>query len=465
MKREEKVAIVRILTDLIKADAIIDAGEMNQYAELKNKYNISKEEEIESIKVTLAEALKIISESDLDLKRGLYSDCVEMTVSDGFCARSEALLIIALRAVIVESGLNECSQLVSVFKSSFNIASSSVLYIESQYNKKVNESIVNNYRSIYREAQIAGFNFIYIPTIVQHYKDTDIDLIKQIISFLSPALSDEGKANVIEGLRSMNTSSFCKDILCNKLGITVLRETDPSILIKIGHSYVNDEIYANYLRIEIDENILGTIQKLVDEFSSMQSSDCISISTAEEKSHQFMYHGFYKKLLDIFLVRKSIRSNILIHPYKEEIYFPDIDRKLDKLHRREKALYVLLLIETKDGGINFNLPKSGKQLASYNQKLLVIQKKYQMIYGSFGGDVAPDLSQAEIRRPIVSCLKRSLKDLDGLLYNLSDYLIDKNEFGNLTVNLEENLLYMYDVQAGSMVHLFDSELYRKIKQL
>ena len=29
MKREEKVAIVRILTDLIKADAIIDAGEMN----------------------------------------------------------------------------------------------------------------------------------------------------------------------------------------------------------------------------------------------------------------------------------------------------------------------------------------------------------------------------------------------------------------------------------------------------
>ena len=62
MKREEKVAIVRILTDLIKADAIIDAGEMNQYAKLKNKYNISKEEEIESIKVTLAEALKIISE-------------------------------------------------------------------------------------------------------------------------------------------------------------------------------------------------------------------------------------------------------------------------------------------------------------------------------------------------------------------------------------------------------------------
>ena len=136
MKREEKVAIVRILTDLIKADAIIDAGEMNQYAELKNKYNISKEEEIESIKVTLAEALKIISESDLDLKRGLYSDCVEMTVSDGFCARSEALLIIALRAVIVESGLNECSQLVSVLKSSFNIASSSVLYIESQYIKE-----------------------------------------------------------------------------------------------------------------------------------------------------------------------------------------------------------------------------------------------------------------------------------------------------------------------------------------
>ena len=64
MKREEKVAIVRILSDLIKADAVIDAREMEKYAELKNKYNISKNEEKLGSKTTLAEAFWVISEAD-----------------------------------------------------------------------------------------------------------------------------------------------------------------------------------------------------------------------------------------------------------------------------------------------------------------------------------------------------------------------------------------------------------------
>lgn len=42
MKRDEKVAIVRILSDLIKADSIIDSGEMEKYSELKNKYNMAQ---------------------------------------------------------------------------------------------------------------------------------------------------------------------------------------------------------------------------------------------------------------------------------------------------------------------------------------------------------------------------------------------------------------------------------------
>lgn len=464
MKREEKVAIVRILSDLIKADSIIDAGEMEKYAELKNKYNISKNEEKLGTKTTLAEAFLVISEADDDLKNSFYADCLDMTVSDGFCARSEALLMIALK-MILDPEMSECVKLISILKPAFSIASSSILYIESQYNKGVNNAIMNSYRNICKETQIAGFNFIYIPNIAQHYKTADIELIKQITSFLAPSLSDDGILSVIESLRSVTTCSFCKDLLCNKLGITILRDIDPSLLLKIGESYVYEDIYANYIKLEVNEDILNTLQKVIDDFTSMLSADCISVSTAEEKSHQFLYHGFYKKLLDIFLIRKSVRSKLYINPYREEIYFPDIDNKLDKLHRREKAFYVLLLLETKEGGANFNLPKSAKQLASYNTKLVELQKKYQLIYECFGGDTAPDISQAEIRRPIVSCLKRSLNGLNGLLYNLSDYLIEKNEYGNLRVNIDSELIYIYDPNSRSMVHLVDSELYERFKLL
>lgn len=464
MKREEKVAIIRILSDLIKADTIIDAREMEKYTELKNKYNISKSEEKLATKTTLAEAFLVISEADNDLKNSFYADCLSMTVSDGFCARSEALLMIALK-MFFDSDMSECIKLISILKPAFSIASSSILYIESQYNEDVNNAIINSYRNICKETQIAGFNFIYIPNIAQHYKTADIELIKQLTSFLAPSLSDDGISSVIESLRSVTTSSFCKDLLCNKLGITILRDIDPSLLIKIGESYVYEDIYANYIKLEVNEDILNTLQKVIDDFTSMINADCISVSTAEEKSHQFLYHGFYKQLLDIFLIRKNVRSKLYINPYREEIYFPDIDNKLVKLHRREKALYVLLIIETKEGGVNFNLPKSAKQLASYNMKLVELQKKYQLIYECFGGDTAPNLSQAEIRRPIVSCLKRSLNGLNGLLYNLSDYLIEKDEYGNLKVNLDGELIYVYDPTSRNMVHLFDSELYKRLKQL
>ena len=44
MKKEERASLVRVLVDLIKADNVIDEGEMELYAKLKNDYSITREE-------------------------------------------------------------------------------------------------------------------------------------------------------------------------------------------------------------------------------------------------------------------------------------------------------------------------------------------------------------------------------------------------------------------------------------
>ena len=434
MTKSEKCAICRILFDLIQADSIIDSGEMEHYSVLREKYSINREDEVAAAQITFAEAVNTLAVSDSSLKENLLQDFSNMTVSDGFCARSEALLMIALNTKFKAEDAD--IQLISIPKPVFNVESASVLYIESRYEKKINNIINENYRTIFKECQIAGFNFIYIPRIIEHYQHSDKNLTKQIIRFLAPKYSDEGIDTIIDGLLSMTTSSFCKDILCNKLGVTELRDTAPALLVKIGQSYVNELIYSNYLKIEVDEGIIPALQKKLDEFLSMLSSDVISVRTAEEKENQFLYHGFYKQLLDIFLIRKNVRSRLFIQPYTEEIIFPDIDEKLTKLHRREKALYVLLLIMSSEGGINFSQPKTAKQLANHDKYMQRVQKKYQTIYEYLGGDIAPDLRQPEIRRPIISCLKKSLSNLDGILYNFEDYSITKDEYGTLKVALE-----------------------------
>ena len=40
MTKEERISIVRVFVDLIKADAIIDEGEMLSFADIKKKYNM-----------------------------------------------------------------------------------------------------------------------------------------------------------------------------------------------------------------------------------------------------------------------------------------------------------------------------------------------------------------------------------------------------------------------------------------
>lgn len=459
MTKTEKSAICRVLFDLIQADQIIDSGEMDHYSILREKYNISREDEITATQTTFAEAVNTLAVSDQELKDALLHDFSQMTTSDGFCARSEALLMIALNNKFQAEDSDV--QIISIPKPVFNIESASVLYIESRYEKSINNTISNNYRTIFKECQIAGFNFIFIPNVIEHYKQSDRKLIAKIIRFLSPKLSDEGISTIIDGLLTMTTSSFCKDILCNKLGISELRDTPPALLIKIGHSYVGDIVYSKYLKFEIDDNVVPYLQNKIDDFLSMLSSDIIPIRTAEEKHNQFLYHGFYKQLLDIFLIRKNVRSRLYIQPYTEEFLFPDIDEKLTKLHRREKALYLLLLIMSKEGGINFNQPKTAKQLDSYNSHMKRIQTKYQIIYEFLGGDTAPDLRQPEIRRPIISCLKRSLSAFDGLLYNAKDYNISKDEFGTLKVGLEPEAQYIYSPKQG-YIQLSNAELYSKI---
>lgn len=461
MRRSERIAIARILVDFIKADKVIDAAEMEQYKKLKDHYGITRDDEVSAMKIPFADAVHSISYADKGLKMDFLGDCRDMTISDGLCDRSEALLLLSVQRKL--SAEDNDVEILSVPKSLFNITASSVLYVESRNEPDLNEIICKNFRLLSKECQLAGFQFVYIPKVIEHYKNTDRALTNQIISFLNPSFSEEGVNTVIDGLFSMTTSVFCRDILCNKLGIASLRSTSPSILIKVGESYVEDIIFANYLKVEVDRNVVTQLQAILDDYLAMISTDLIPVLTAEEKKGQFLYHGFYKQLLDIFMLRKNVRSRVLINCYKEEIMFLDIDRKLEKLHRREKALYVLLLIMSNEGGLNFNLPTSAKHMKRYNTMMSIIQERYQKIYELFGGekDKAPDLMQAEIRRPIISCLKKSLSNVKDALYNSEDYMIQKDVYGNLSIGIEQELLLIQSGIQGT-IRLSQSDIYNKV---
>ena len=239
MKYSEKTAVVRIFVDLIKADRIIDTGEMVFYDEMRKKYDFVQENEVAAMAMSFSEAISILKEAAGDLQREVLADCTDATVSDGFCAHSEALLLIALKRALGDEESENVS-VISIPKKSFSVDGATVLYVESKFDVETNRQIVDNFRSVYKEFLFSGFQFVYIPNVIHHYKETDKGMFRRMISFLAPSFSMDGVESVVDGLLSMTTESFCKDILCNRLNLENLREVNPSLLIKIGNDYVRN---------------------------------------------------------------------------------------------------------------------------------------------------------------------------------------------------------------------------------
>ena len=464
MKNSEKTAVVRIFVDLIKADRIIDTGEMVFYDEMRKKYNFVQENEVAATTMSFSEAISILKMSAVDLRRDVLADCTDATVSDGFCAHSEALLLIALKRALGDEESEDVS-VIAIPKKSFSVDYSTVLYVESKFDVETNRQIVDNYRSVYKEFLFSGFQFVYIPNVIHHYKETDKGMFRRMISFLAPSFSMDGVESVVDGLLSMTTESFCKDILCNRLNLENLREANPSLLIKIGNDYVGDVEYSNLLCVEIEDGFVDFVKKLVDDFSSMLSSDTLTVPIGREANNQYLYYGFYKQLLDIFLRRNNIRSRIVIDPSREEIVLPDIGQKLSGLSRRDKAMYVLFLILMKDNGFSFNCPSSRIQMQRYKEKTVRFQKQYGIVYGFMGGDKekVPDVCSAEIRRPIFSRIKKSLIAMSDMLYNVNDYLITKNSYGTYNVNVEPDMVYVKDWKTGGLLPFSESDIVNRIK--
>ena len=434
------------------------------YDEMRKKYDFVQENEVAAMTMSFSDAISILKEAAGDLQREILADCTDATVSDGFCAHSEALLLIALRQALGNEESENVS-VISIPKKSFSVDESTVLYVESKFDVETNRQIVDNYRSVYKEFLFSGFHFVYIPNVIHHYKETDKEMFRRMISFLAPSFSIEGVEGVVSGLLTMTTESFCKDILCNRLNIESLREVNPSLLIKIGNDYVGDIEYSNLLCVEIEDSFVDFVKMFVDDFSSMLSSDTLTVPIGREANNQYLYYGFYKQLLDIFLRRNNIRSRIVIDPNREEILLPDIGQKLNGLSRRDKAMYVLFLILMNDNGFSFNRPSSRIQMQRYKEKTVRFQKQYEIVYGFMGGDKdkTPNVDSAEIRRPIFSRIKKSLMVLSDMLYNVNDYLITKNSYGTYNVNVEQDMIYVKDWKTGALLPFPESDIVKRIE--
>ena len=301
--------------------------------------------------------------------------------------------------------------------------------------------------------------------MAEHYRTVPDEDFLNIAGFLYPSASQNRIEFVIKQLQRLSTSEFCKDQLVGKLGVKDFSLINPALMINIGSSSVRDKEISNFILIFLDKDVLNSIRNILDLFSEYYHT--LRLNYLKEEKGRFIFTGFYKQVFDIYMLRKGIKSSVVIDVYRQSIRFPEADLKLEKLHRREKALYALFILESASGGINFSKPATPRMLVKYQRRMVAVQEKYRLIYKKFGGEPekAPNISVSEIRLPMIALIKRQLKEIGDVLYHVDDYIIQRNMFGNYCINIPPALCCFCGVNASDIYKLSDSEEWQRISAL
>lgn len=460
-----QTAILRILIDLIKADAVIDSNEMKSFVKLKDNYHISNSHKKKAHGMTMAEAICELKGNDFTQKQRqqFIDELKSMTLVDGFCVKKEALILTAIDYCLSES-TKDRTEIISINVSDIAIAEDQVVYIETESNPAFHKEITQNYRHLNTEFKCAGLNFFYIPKVAAHYRETDTNLFLNICEFLAPGFNDDELNQMVSYISDVSTKKFCKEQLFGKLGMNSLYNTKPGLLIHIGTSFVNNKLFNNFLKIEFAENesITKQMTEYLDLYTRNLSYDVVVIPRMDESGGHFLYGGFYKFVYDLYLFKNPESSRLLIDTLRSSLYLPDIGRDFEvRVSRKEKALYLLILLESANGGISFSATDNFRE---DERRRKIIANRFKAMYLMMGGrpDSIPDINDETIRRPALSHLNKFFEDCNQIIINHNDYKIKRKKSGEYYIPLSPDLLWACTPDHHEPIPFRDSDLAQKL---
>lgn len=379
-EREHKIAFARIITDLIEADFVVEADEMQFFERIisRDGFSISDAMLIKAKKMDFAKALSILKTLDENCRKLVVNTLKQLSMSDGVCVPLEAILIFAVEQVLMNDAVVH-----SIPQSGINIENLKVIYIENE-ETEIGQQIETKLSSIVSELKLVGFDFVYIPRLVRDFGRMEHDYLKKVVKYMIPSISDERVTSICENLRGLTTSKFCRDLLYKKLGMNLI-DCKPSLLIKINDSDIVDKYeseaidrvrYSNFLQLELRGDVADEIHSIIETYHSMIS--CSITVESKPRTPKFIYTGFHRSLFDLIAFGHELKEYRLVFDFsahKANIYFESIDDDKEqlslKLNPQETALYYMIVRMSLSGnGLDWreHIPDKDKRciLAKYN---------------------------------------------------------------------------------------------------
>ena len=358
-----------------------------------------------SMNLSLAEAVKEVQSLTIGQVEELHKDISQIILADETCQREEALLLFAIMKAID----GKC-EVVSVPWGEIMMDNSQLLFIEEGYDEEVNNYIEAHYNTIVNTCKVGGFDFVYIPRLTKVFASQS----------MASDLFEEAKC-IADNLCNVTTSMVYRELLVGKMGFHV-DVANPSLLFRVSFSVVNGQRMANYVLINTDSDMIAQLEGIVSELQKLQSDNTLTLTNICVRQDTFIYNGFYRTLFDLLTYRKGAKCELVVSPYSRKNVLSirttttesDTEQPLD-LGPKESAFYVFLIKETQEYG-GFRIAMQTKDDLTY---LAEAQKRFEKTYFSLcNRDTAPDITDAGIRRPMLSKIRKAIENNDIIVQRM-----------------------------------------------
>jgi hypothetical protein len=414
MRDFARQGIYRIIYDIIKADSIIVRREIDAIKLLCDKYGITPKHRMASMNLSLAEAVKEVQSLTIGQVEELRKDISQLILADDASQREEALLLFAIMKAID----GKC-EVVSVPWGEIMMDNSQLLFIEEGYDEDVNAYIEAHYNTIVNTCKVGGFDFVYIPKLAKVFASQS--MTSDLFFYFSPTNTIEEAQYIANNLCNVTTSMVYRELLVGKMGFR-MDVANPSLLFRVSFSVVNGQRMANYVLINTDSNMIVQLEEIISELQRLQNGNTLTINNICVRQDSFIYNGFYRTLFDLLTYRKGAKCELVVHPYSRSNVLSirtttsesETEQPLD-LGPKESAFYVFLIKETQEYG-GFKIAMQTKDDLLY---LSEAQKRFEQTYFSLcNRDTAPDITDAGIRRPMLSKIRKAIENNDIIVQRM-----------------------------------------------
>ena len=371
--QEYKKAITRLFYDMINADGVIEDEEIGILEDLKSKYGILAEDIARAHQITTSEAMEILKKWQSNEEKSVEFKGSKYTASNAFadidaisgCDNdrdiNEAKLLAALHlCLLTDADGNPIYDAIPIKyrERKLRFSRREVIYLSSDYDKKVHADIKRSKKFIEFALAIYGYDFIYLPDVIDFLsKKAEDKLLKPILMFSKPLYLKEGDdANkFVEDIQAITTESFTDDFIKDAGLPTNLK---PCLLVKLKTSTIHEKDekgdwhpvkYTDFIALPIKDSVEMTARLLPDNI--LLFAQDITTTVRRQLNEKLYCKGIHQTLID-YTVDKAVNESInriIIKKWGHNrslfgVKFEGLKDPFQKLQPKDLHLFLLIIL-------------------------------------------------------------------------------------------------------------------------